>query len=413
MVLELRKVQTIDGHRIDCFIPSKESRLIDAEHLMLFPALIDPHVHFRTPGDEHKEDWTTAAIAAIAGGVTCVLDMPNNHPPCSTIFALHAKEEIVQKQLDFVSIPLRHRFYLGADKRHIHEIANLKGRIAGIKIYMGSSTGDLLVDDLAVLRDIFQIAAEHDLLVAVHAEMQALLQQRKKQFAGRIDPAVHSEIRSPEVAAAAVEQAILLAEATSARLYLAHVSSFAELALIRSAKRKSLPIYAEATPHHLFLDDSAYKKLGTLALVNPPLRSRKEQDALWEAIHDETIDTIGTDHAPHLFEEKQKPYGQAPSGLPSIEFYFSLLLNAHAHKMLSLKQIVSLTHTRPQQIFRLPIDDDAVLVDLNEIRTIEPSMIRSKAGWSPYLGMTLKGWPRYTVCKSRFYDLRKAPFLLG
>lgn len=410
-MIELCKVHTIDGHRIDCFIPSQESRLIDAEHLTLFPALIDPHVHFRTPGDEIKEDWTTAAIAAIAGGVTTVLDMPNNRPACSTIFALHAKEEIVQKQLDSVSIPLRHRFYLGADKRHIQEIANLKERVAGIKIYMGSSTGDLLVDDPAALRDIFQIAAEHDLLVAVHAEDEKLLQQRKKQFGRSTDPALHSEIRSPDVAAAAVEQAILLAEATSARLYLAHVSSFAELTLIRSAKKKKLPVYAEATPHHLFLDDSAYEKLGTLALVNPPLRSRKEQEALWEAIHDETIDTIGTDHAPHLLEEKLKPYGQAPSGFPSIEFYFSLLLSAHAHKMLSLEQIVSLTHTRPQEIFRLPIDDDVVLADLNEIRTIEPSMIRSKAGWSPYLGMTLKGWPRYTICKSRLYDLKEPPFL--
>ncbi len=405
-MIEIHKVQTTDGHRIDCSIPSEEKLSIDAEELMLFPALIDPHVHFRVPGAEYKEDWTTAAKAAIAGGVTTVLDMPNNTPACSTALAFHGKEEMVQKQLNEAGIPLRYGFYLGADKRHLQEIPKLKKRAAGIKIYMGSSTGDLLIDDAASLKEAFRIAAANDLLIAVHAEDEALLKERKHQFANRSDAAVHSEIRSPRAAAIAVEQAILLAEETKARLYIAHVSTKGELDLIRSAKKKGLSVYAEATPHHLFLNDSAYARLGTLALVNPPLRSKQDQEALWDAIHDETIDTIGTDHAPHTLEEKQKPYGSAPSGFPSIEFYFSLLLNAHAEKKLSLEQIVSLTHTRPQEIFRLPIDDDVVLVSLDEKRTIDHSMIRSKARWSPYLGMTLSGWPRYTICRGRLFDLQ-------
>ncbi len=404
---ELKKIQTTDGHRIDCTIPDGETDVIDASYLMLFPALIDPHVHFRTPGAEYKEDWTTASKAAIRGGVTTVLDMPNNSPSCSTIFTLDAKEELVQKQLLEAKIPLRHAFYLGADKRHLQEIPQLSHRVAGLKIYMGSSTGELLVDDPSALLDAFQICAENDLLVAVHAEDEALLKERGELYSGRSDPAVHSKIRSPEVAAIAVEQAIRLAEKTKARLYIAHVSSSAELALIRAAKKQGLAVYAETTPHHLFLDESAYETLGTLALVNPPLRSKKEQEALWEAIHDETIDTIGTDHAPHTLEEKKKPYGSAPSGFPSIEFYFPLLLNAYAEKRLSLEQIVSLTHTRPQEIFRLPLNDDIVAVDLEIERTIEASMIRSKAGWSPYLGRTLKGWPIYTACQGRLFDLAK------
>lgn len=404
-MIEVRKVQTTDGHRIDCFIPSSEKISLETPELMLFPALIDPHVHFRVPGAEYKEDWTTAAKAAIAGGVTTVLDMPNNQPACSTESALHTKEKLVKQQLDSIGIPLRYGFYLGADRRHLQEMAPLKERVAGVKIYMGSSTGDLLIENEAALRDAFQIAAENNLIVAVHAEDEELLQERKRLFSGRSDAAVHSEIRSPEAAARAVEQAIRLAEETKARLYIAHVSTLDELSLIRSAKKRGLPVYAEATPHHLFLDDSAYAKLGTLALVNPPLRSKKDREALWDAIADETIDTIGTDHAPHTLEEKKNPYGSAPSGLPSIEFYFALLLNAHAEKRLSLEQIVSLTHTRPQEIFRLPIDDDIVLADLNCTRTIEPSMIRSKAGWSPYLGLTLRGWPRYTVCRGRLFDL--------
>ncbi len=404
-MIEIYKVQTIDGHRIDCTIPSEENVSIDAKELMLFPALIDPHVHFRTPGAEYKEDWKSAAKAAIAGGVTTVLDMPNNTPAASTALALQAKEERVKDQLNAARIPLRYGFYLGADRRHLQEIPKLKESVVGLKIYMGSSTGDLLIDDAGSLKDAFQIAAENDLLVAVHAEDEGLIKERSKHFLDRKDPAVHSEIRSPKVAALAVEHAIRLAEETKARLYIAHVSTKEELALIRSAKKRGLRIYAETTPHHLFLDDSAYAKLGTLALVNPPLRSKQEREAVWEAIHDETIDTIGTDHAPHTLEEKQKPYGSAPSGFPSIEFYFALLLNAHAEKKLSLEQIVSLTHTRPQEIFRLPIDDDIVLVDLSEKRTLGNSMIRSKAGWSPYLGMALQGWPRYTVCKGRLFDL--------
>lgn len=406
MTIEIHKVQTTDGHRVDASIPSEENRSIDAEELMLFPALIDPHVHFRVPGAEYKEDWTSAAKAAIAGGVTTVLDMPNNTPATSTALAMHGKEKLIREQLESAGIPLRYGLYLGADKRHLEEIPKLKKHVCGLKIYMGSSTGDLLIDDPEALKEAFRIAAENDVLVAVHAEDETLLNERKKLFSNRHDAAVHSEIRSPEAAVRAVEQAILLAEETKARLYIAHVSTEGELNLIRSAKKKGLSVYAETTPHHLFLDDSAYAKLGTLALVNPPLRSQKEREALWEGIYDETIDTIGTDHAPHILEEKKKAYGSAPSGLPSIEFYFPLLLNAHAEKKLSLEQIVSLTHTRPQEIFRLPIDDDVVLVNLDEKRTIGPSMIRSKAGWSPYLGMTLRGWPRYTICKGRLFDLK-------
>lgn len=404
-MIEIRKVQTTDGHRINCFIPSHSKQVIDAEEFMLFPALIDPHVHFRTPGAEHKENWVTAAKAAIAGGVTTILDMPNNTPSCSTLFALRAKEELIRKQLASIQIPLRFLCYLGADEQHLDQIALAKGAVAALKIYMGSSTGDLRMDNTAALQEAFRLAAEQDVLIAVHAEDEALMKEREKEFAGRRDAAVHSLIRNPTVAARAVEQALLLAEKTGARLYIAHVSTQDELDLIRSAKKQGLSIYAEATPHHLFLDESSYESLGTKGLVNPPLRSKKDRKALWEAIYDDTIDTIGTDHAPHTLEEKQRPYGLAPSGFPSIEFYFALLLNAYREGQLSLEKIVSLTHTRPQEIFGLPINDDVVLVDLKRERTITSDLIRSKAGWSPYLGLTLTGWPRYTVCDGVLFDL--------
>lgn len=413
-MIEIRDVHTIDGRRIDHRIEG-EARIIDRKNLTLLPALIDPHVHFRTPGAEHKETWETASRAAIAGGVTTVFDMPNNTPSCISEQRLQAKKQIIEKQL---KIPIRYGLYLGADQNHLDEIRKVKDQITGLKIYMGSSTGDLLMKDPVALEKAFRIAAENDVLVAVHAEDEDLIEERKIKCKaaiqypknrgdfrgpqGECKAALHSMIRNAEVAARAVGVAIALAKKYGTRLYIAHVSTREELDLIRKAKTAGLPIYAEATPHHLFLTTEAYDRLGTCALVNPPLR--EDHRALWEAVDDGTIDTIGTDHAPHLLEEKKRPYGSAPSGFPSIELYLALLLNAHYEKKISLEQIVSLTHTRPQEIFRWPPNDDVVLVDLNRVKTVDDAHLKTKAQWSPYAGMTLRGWPRYTILKGKVYD---------
>jgi len=404
LMIEIRKVQTIGGHRTSHFIKSKTDAVIDAENLMLLPALIDPHVHFRVPGGEYKETWATGAAAAIAGGVTTVLDMPNNSPACSTKERLLAKIDLIEAELKAAKLPIRYGLYLGADRRHLNEMAASKKQIVGLKIYMGSSTGDLLMNDRSSLDEAFQIAAKNDILVAVHAEDEALIQHNRKKYADRADAAVHSLIRDPAVAAKAVHLAIELAKQHGTRLYIVHTSTREELSLIRQAKKEGLPVYAEASPHHLFLNTGLYSKLSTRALVNPPLREEKEADALWEAINDETIDTIGTDHAPHTLEEKNAPYGTAPSGFPSIELYLPLLLNACAQGKISLETIVSLTHTRPQEIFRLPLNDDVVLVDLNKVKTVDNKSLKTKAKWSPYEGMELKGWPRYTILRGEIYD---------
>lgn len=406
-MIEIRKVQTTDGHRIDHFVKSDEEVVIEAQDLMLFPALIDPHVHFRVPGGEHKEDWETGARAAIAGGVTTVFDMPNNDPPCTTKDRLKEKKRLIEVQIARAGIPLRYRLYFGADAKHLSELPKVKGEIAGLKIYMGSSTGSLLMCERGPLEEAFRIAGSSDILVAVHAEDEHLIQINRKKHRGNLDPSVHSAIRSPATAAASVALAIELAKKHKARLYIAHVSSLEELALIRAAKKDGLPVYAEASPHHLFLSDSSYAHLETKGLVNPPLRAQSDCDALWEAIGDETIDTIGTDHAPHTVEEKNRPYGSAPSGFPSIELYFPLLLNAYHDKKLSLEQIVSLTHTRPQEIFDLPLNDDVVLVDLNKKKKVEDALLKTKAKWSPYAGRLLKGWPRYTILAGKLFDLEK------
>ncbi len=401
-MIEIEKVQTIEGRIIDVKIDG-EKRVIKPQNLTLFPALIDPHVHFRTPGAEHKENWETASRAAIAGGVTTVFDMPNNTPSCISKERLEKKRALIDSQL---KIPLRFGLYLGADQNHLDEIGKVKDQIVGLKIYMGSSTGDLLMNDPKALEKAFRIAAENDVLIAVHAEDEDLIKERTSscKAALHLGAAAHSIIRNSEVAAAAVARALSLSQKYGTRLYVAHVSTQEELDLIREAKMKGLPVYAEATPHHLFLNTSLYEKMGSRALVNPPLR--EENTPLWKAIHDQTIDTIGTDHAPHTLEEKDRPYGSAPSGFPSIELYFPLLLNAYHEKKISLAQIVSLTHTRPQEIFRWQPNSDVVLVDLEEIRTVEDRHLYTKAKWSPYTGMTLKGWPRYTILKGKVYDTR-------
>jgi dihydroorotase len=396
-MIEIRNVQTVDGKKVNHQVKG-ENQIIEAKDLTLLPALIDPHVHFRTPGAEYKEDWKSASLAAIAGGVTTVFDMPNNSPSCISAKRLAEKKQIIESQLE---VPLRYGLYLGADQNHLSEIAKVKNQVVGLKIYMGSSTGDLLMKDPKSLEKAFRLAAENDLLIAIHAEDEDLIEERKCKAALQ-GAKSHSIIRNAEVAIRAVKVAIALAKKYAARLYIAHVSTKGELDLIRKAKEEGLSVFAEATPHHLFLTTALYESLGTCALVNPPLRQSNKD--LWDAIEDGTIDTIGTDHAPHLLAEKKKPYGAAPSGFPSIELYLALLLNAHHEKKISLKKIVTLTHTRPQEIFRWPANDDVVLVDLHKKKTVDHQHLKTKAKWSPYEGMSLQGWPRYTIMKGKVYD---------
>jgi dihydroorotase len=405
MVIRLKQIQRIDGSRQTLHVESDDEIDLDASSLLLLPALIDPHVHFRTPGAEYKEDWISASRAALAGGVTTVLDMPNTSPPTSTEERLHDKKRLIDQMLEKAQIPLRYGLYLGAEQGRLDQISRgAKGAI-GLKIYMGTSTGGLLLSDRSALKEAFQRAKESDLLVAVHAEDEAILVENRSRYAHQKNPAIHSLIRSPAAAAAAVEASLRLAEETGARLYIVHTSTEEELTLIRAAKKKGLPVYAEATPHHLFLSEDDYQRLGTLAIVNPPLRSRRQQEKVWEAIAEGLIDTLGTDHAPHLLAEKGLPYGEAPAGFPSIELYLPLLLDAYLDHKISLAAIVALTSTNPQSIFRLPPSNDWVAVDLQEKRTIDHASLKTKARWSPYVGKEARGWPKYVVLRNRWFDL--------
>lgn len=404
-MITIRNAQSPEGRTIDLALESVGNETIDAEGLTLIPALIDPHVHFRTPGLEHKETWKTASRAAISGGITTVFDMPNTVPPTITQERLEEKKQRIDAQLKSAGIPLHYGLYLGADKSHFDQIARCKEKCVGLKVFMGSSTGDLVMDDDSSLHSAFSLCAQHDMLLAVHAEDEALIQERKALFPHADHPRFHSQVRNDEVAFRATHKAIELARLYKTRLYLLHIGTKREVELIKRAKEEGLSVFAETTPHHLFLTQDAYETLGTKVQMNPPLRTEADRLTLWEGIRNGAIDTIGSDHAPHTLEEKALPYGKAPSGIPGVETTLPLLLNAASQGHITVSQIIRLMRTRVQEIFRLPPNDDWVLVDLNQTQTIDEKRLKTKCGWSPYAGLSLKGWPVKTILKGKIYDI--------
>lgn len=400
-----KNVSTIQGKQTQLKIPSIETKEIDATGLTVLPALIDPHVHLRVPGAEHKENWMSGAQAAIAGGITTVFDMPNNRPSCVTAAFLKEKKALIQSQLDKADIPLHFGLYFGADRNYFDEIPKVKGAVVGLKIFMGSSTGTLLIDDDPTLERVFKLAADSDMIVAVHAEDELIIKRNFEKYHPVTNPAMHSHIRSPEAAETAVAKAIALSKKTGARLYILHMSTKKEVELVRKAKKDCVTIFAETTPHHLFMTVQDYEWGGMRVKVNPPLRSQEDQDALWGGIHDGTIDAIGTDHAPHTLEEKARAYMEAPSGVPGLETHLPLLLNAYHERKMTLDQIVALTRTNIQRFFKLETNEDWVLVDLNQTRSVEKQNLKTKCGWSPFEGRVLRGWPVYTILKNRVYHV--------
>ena len=334
--------------------------------------------------------------------------MPNTLPPTVTQIALKEKKALIEAQLKEAKIPLRYHLFFGADKHHLNEISKVKGQVIGIKVFMGCSTGGLVIDDDESLQAIFKIAAKENMLVAVHAEDEYRLKENAKKNNGLLNYAIHSKIRDETAAAIAVKKAIQLVRLYGTRLYILHTSTRQEIDLIAQAKEEGLPVFAETTPHHLFLNINDYASLKGKAVMNPPLRSIEHQDALFKAIKSGIIDTIGSDHAPHTLEEKARPYGSCPSGVPGIETTLPLLIEAYHQGLLSLKNIVDLTSRRAKEIFQLPdYADDYVLVDLSLARRVEEKQLKTKCQWSPFTGRLLRGWPVIIVLKNHVYDLAR------
>ncbi len=381
----------------------KANKVIDAEQNIVIPGLIDPHVHFRQPGNENKEDFYTGSRAAAKGGVTTIFDMPNTNPPTTTIQALDQKRELAKRHCI-----VNYGFHFGVSLDNIQGI--VKAPTRSLKIYMCSSTGNTPTPDLKTLKAIFIAAKKSRKISLVHAEDDACLKKYYERYKAECDkhpelekPELHTLIRKNECAAQAVKAALKLQAEIGNKLYFCHTSTKEEMALLRAAKRHSRKIFCEVTPHHLFLDVRAYRKYGNFVKVNPPLRYAEDKEALWKGIADGTVDTIGTDHAPHLPEEKEQSYWKAPSGIPGLETMLPLLLDAVNAGKLSLRKLVALTSENPARIFGIKskgkikpgYDADLVIIDMDMKERLE--QIESKSKWSPFHDLQLQGWPIVTI----------------
>jgi dihydroorotase len=366
--------------------------VIDIKGMHVLPGLIDAHVHFRTPGMEQKEDWTTGSKAALAGGVTTVFDMPNTSPPTVSAALLKQKRDLVKRKA-----LVNYGFFIGATPDNLKKIVKIKN-VAGIKLYMGSSTGSLLVCEKKALEEFFAKAK----MLAIHAENEACILEGKEKYKNSKRPDVHNLIRHPDCAYEAVKEVLHMAKKFGTRVHICHMSTDKEVAAVKKFKNKK--VTAEVTPHHLFLTDKDYKMYGNFIKVNPPVRGLIDQVSLWEGIKKGWIDIIATDHAPHTKKEKMKPYADAPSGLPGVQTMLPLLLNAVNEKKLTLPDVVKLTSYNPAKIFKVKnkgsiavgMDADLTVVNMRLPERVDEKHLWSKCGWSPFKDWVLKGWPVMT-----------------
>jgi dihydroorotase len=375
-------------------LPVGEGYNIDATGLTLLPGVIDPQVHFREPGLEYKEDLFSASCACVRGGVTSFLEMPNTKPLTTTQANLDDKlQRAAQKCL------VNYGFFIGATAENLPDLLEANPA-CGIKIFMGSMHGPLLVDEEVALEPIF---AKGSRLIAVHAEDQARIAQRRQEFAGSTDPAVHSQIQDNQAALNATQLALKLSKKYQRRLHILHMSTAEEAELLR--QDKPAWVTAEVTPQHLLLNTSAYATIGSFAQMNPPLRSPQDNAVLWQALLDGVIDFIATDHAPHTLEEKAQPYPSCPSGMPGVETSLALMLTQAMQGRCTVAQVSQWMSTAVAKAYGIPgkgaiapgYDADLVLVDLNAYHPVLREEVRSKCGWSSFEGWDLTGWAVYTI----------------
>lgn len=375
-------------------IAESADREIDAIGLTLLPGVIDPQVHFREPGLEHKEDLFTASCACAKGGVTSFLEMPNTRPLTTTQAALDDKlRRAAEKCL------VNYGFFIGATAENLPDLLNANPT-CGIKVFMGSMHGQLLVDTEEILEPIF---AKGDRLIAVHAEDQARINQRRQEFAGISDVAIHSQIQDNQAALSATQLALKLSQKYQRRLHILHLSTGDEAEFLRQEKPSW--VTAEVTPQHLLLNTSAYAKIGSLAQMNPPLREPRDNEILWQALLDGVIDFIATDHAPHTLAEKAQEYPNTPSGMPGVETSLPLMLTQAVEGRCTVAQVANWMSAAVAKAYKIPnkgaiapgFDADLVLVDLDNYRPVVGEEMASKCGWSSFEGWNLTGWPVVTV----------------
>ena len=384
-------------------VKSSNVTVIDAENNYLIPGVIDDQVHFREPGLTHKATIETESRAAIAGGITSFIEMPNTNPQATTIEKLEAKFEIAQK-----TSSANYSFMFGGTNDNLDEILKVDPlNVAGLKLFLGSSTGNMLVDNPEVLEKIFKST---DLLISVHCEDEDTIKQNTARYmetyGDDIPVKFHPEIRSAEACYISSSKAIALAKKTGARLHVFHLSTAKEMALFSNKKAlKDKKITAEVCIHHLWFSDEDYDKKGTLIKWNPAVKSAKDKAALWKALLNDKIDVIATDHAPHTLEEKSNNYTKAPSGGPLVQHGLVAMMEAHHNGKISIEKMVEKMCHNPAILFQIEKRGyiregyfaDLVLVNPNNPWTVNKDNILYKCGWSPFEGSTFKSRVTHTI----------------
>jgi dihydroorotase len=395
-----RDIAVKDGRiaTIGALATAAASRVVDCRGLHILPGVIDTQVHFREPGLEHKEDLESGSRAAVMGGVTAVFEMPNTDPPTVSADALADKLRRARHRMhcDFA-------FWIGATRGNTAEVGALERLpgAAGIKVFMGSSTGSLLVEDDAGVAEILKRTRRR---AAFHAEDEPMLSARRDlRVPG--DARSHPVWRSAEAALTATRRLVRIARETGARIHILHVTTGDEMSFLKGCKDVAS---VEVTPHHLTLAaPDCYERLGAYAQMNPPVRDDTHRQALWRGLVEGVADVLGSDHAPHTRAEKDAGYPNTPSGMTGVQTLVPVMLD-HVHAgRLTLERFVDLTSAGPQRLFGIAgkgrlaagYDADFTVVDLKRRATVTNAWIASKCGWSPYDGLSVTGWPVGTVVR--------------
>lgn len=384
--------------KIDNHIDAEAEREINASGLFVIPGIIDDQVHFREPGMTHKANIHTESLAAAAGGVTSFMEMPNTKPTATTQELLEDKYQIGRK-----TSAVNYSFYMGATNDNLEEVLKTNpGEVCGVKVFMGSSTGKMLVDDREVLDALFQ---KCPMLIATHCEDETTIENNLRTFTNRfgrdnLKAEHHPLIRSREGCLLSSSLAIDLAKSHGTKLHILHISTAEETQLFdRRSDNPNKHITAEACVHHLYFSEEDYANLGNWIKCNPAIKTAADREAIFNAVMEDRIDVIATDHAPHTAEEKTAPYYQSPSGLPLVQHGLLIMLDYYHRGKISLEKIVEKMCHSPAELFNIRergyLDEgskaDLVLVDPNLTQKITPSSLLYKCGWSPLEGREFKG----------------------
>ena len=377
-------------------IELNSSKVYDATGKVVLPGIIDTQVHFREPGSTDAEDLESGSRAAVLGGVTALFEMPNTNPPTSNLIEFDKKLQAAKNRMHS-----NYAFYFGATPDNTNQLAQLKDveGCCGVKLFAGSSTGNLLVDKEA---DIEKVISSSDRIVSIHSEDEDIIKLRKK-FIKKGDVHSHAEWRNVEVAMSSTRRVVKIAERYNKKIHVLHVTTREEVDFLAMHKKN---VTFETTPQHLTMyAPDCYDKLGTYAQMNPPLRTKEHYDRLWVAIKNNIVDVLGSDHAPHLKENKDKEYPNTPSGMPGVQTIFPVMLDHVNNGKLSLQQLINLMCENPCKIFGIKnkgyikegFDADLTIADMNKEVTIKNEMIVSKCGWTPFNNYKVKGFPVGTI----------------